>query len=217
VFPKHKGDESGEVSLPKHVYANPSQPFCCPILAFGLYEFTRGYRSRASLLFESKFEATEARFSKWLLNTCENISDSLLTFGLELIDLGTHSFRKGAASFLSSMPGGASIIAIYLRAGWSLGPVQSRYILECDGGDQLCGRAATGLSITDANFAALPPHFLSEVIIDWDIIIPNYSNIYPENFKPGDVAFSNLVINISNNTYIFKNSFSNASCFNYLS
>jgi len=57
------------------------------------------------------------------------------------------------------MPGGPTAIAIYLRAGWSLGNVQQRYILAGDGGDQVCGRAATGLKITDPSFAALPPHF----------------------------------------------------------
>ena len=59
--------------------------------------------------------------------------------------IGTHSFRKGIATFLSGSPGSPTAIAIYLRARWSLGPVQSRYILEGEGGDQVCGRAATGL------------------------------------------------------------------------
>ena len=42
---------------------------------------------------------------------------------------------------VSGRPPGATV---HLRAGWSLGPVQSRYILEGEGGDQVCGRAATG-------------------------------------------------------------------------
>jgi hypothetical protein len=40
--------------------------------------------------------------------------------------------------------------------------VQSRYILEGKGGDQVCGRAATGLPLTDVSFPNLPAHFLTE-------------------------------------------------------
>jgi len=49
---------------------------------------------------------------------------------VDVVEVGTHSFRKGVAEFLSGMVGGASPKSIYLRSGWSLGPVQSRYILE---------------------------------------------------------------------------------------
>ena len=94
------------------------------------------------------------------------------------------------ASFLCGLIGGPSAISIYLRAGWSLGPVQSRYILEAAGGDNLCGRAATGLSITDLEFASLPPHFdLTNgdilTMAEWDLILPGYSNntIYPDKFR----------------------------------
>ena len=76
-----------------------------------------------------------------------------------IVDLGTHSIRKGVSTFLSGIPGGPTAISIYLRAGWSLGNVQNRYILDGGGGDQLCGRAATGLDINDVSFASLPPHF----------------------------------------------------------
>ena len=102
--------------------------------------------------------------------------------------IGTHSFRKGIASFLSGTPGGATAISIYLRAGWSLGPVQSRYILEGEGGDQVCGRAASGLPLTDVSFANLPPHFLlseEECLssAQWEDILPGYSTFYPSTFR----------------------------------
>lgn len=65
--------------------------------------------------------------------------------GLIIADIGTHSFRKGIATVLANKPGGHAAISIWLRAGWSLGSVQSRYIFEGAGGDQFVGRAATGL------------------------------------------------------------------------
>jgi len=108
--------------------------------------------------------------------------------GLVLADIGSHSFRKGIATFLSGMPGGPSPVSIYLRAGWSLGPVQARYILGGGGGDQLCGRAATGISLNDPAFADLPPHFdLSKGAVlttqEWEEILPGYSTFYPQSFR----------------------------------
>ena len=108
--------------------------------------------------------------------------------GILILEIGTHSFRKGVASFLSGLPGGPNAIAIYLRAGWSLGPVTSRYIMEGQGNDQLCGRAATGLPITEPSFADLPAHFdlsAGEVlsVTQWEEILPGYSTFYPQSFR----------------------------------
>jgi hypothetical protein len=67
--------------------------------------------------------------------------------------------------------------------------LQSRYIAEGGGGDQLCGRAATGLDINSSAFAALPPHFkLSDgdvplTIEEWEEILPGYSTFYPAEFR----------------------------------
>lgn len=72
-------------------------------------------------------------------------------------------------------------------AGWSLGPVQSRYILEGEGRDQVCSRAATGLSLTDVTFANLPAHFLTDEngisSEEWEQILPGYSSFYPQSFR----------------------------------
>ncbi len=108
--------------------------------------------------------------------------------GLLLEDLGTHSFRKGLASFLASQPSGPSPINIWHRAGWSLGPVQSRYIFQGPGGDQFIGRAATLLDLNDVSFGILPPHFNDRegpvlTTAEWEIILPGYSTFYPRQFR----------------------------------
>ena len=187
VFPSHKGDKEGRNALPKHVYANIAEPSVCPILSFAVYIFTRGYERDGSKMMIFAGDA-ESRFSKWLGNLCSLHKDVLLNQGVEISMIGTHSFRKGIASFLSGTPGGPTAIAIYLRAGWSLGPVQSRYILEGEGGDQVCGRAASGLPLTDVSFANLPPHFLHSSgdclsSAEWEEVLPGYSNFYPPNFR----------------------------------
>ncbi|KAH9076305.1 hypothetical protein Ae201684P_012791 [Aphanomyces euteiches] len=64
--------------------------------------------------------------------------------GVSVKEVGTHSFRKGVASELSNNPGCPTPVSVHLRAGWTLGPVQGRYIFSGSGGDQFVGRAAAG-------------------------------------------------------------------------
>ena len=45
---------------------------------------------------------------------------------------------KGVATFVADCPAGPSPVNVFLRAGWSLGAVTSRYILAGQGGDQVC-------------------------------------------------------------------------------
>jgi hypothetical protein len=142
-------------------------------------------------VFGESTKGVENRFGSWLTAFIGIVSVAavLLELGLEKLQIGTHSFRKGVATFLSSMVGGPSPIAIYLRAGWSLGPVQSRYILEGQGGDQLCGRAATGLTMTSTEFARLPPHFNASggsilTVEEWEDIVPGFTNYFPSHFRP---------------------------------
>ncbi|RHY07626.1 hypothetical protein DYB25_013392, partial [Aphanomyces astaci] len=89
----------------------------------GVLLFTRGANlpGSPSLLFG--YNAKE-RFSTWLRNTCSNSEDDIVSMGLAIADIGTHSFRKGVASSLSNCPGGPQAVSIWLRAGWSLGSVQ---------------------------------------------------------------------------------------------
>lgn len=186
VFPSHKGDKEGKNALPKHIYANTAEPHICPILSFAVYVFTRGYGRGGSKTTIFSGEA-ESRFSKWLHKVCLDNKELLVNQGIDISMIGTHSFRKGVASYLSGTPGGPTAISIYLRAGWSLGPVQSRYILEGEGGDQVCGRAATGLPVIDISFANLPPHFIKGdsglTASEWEDILPGYSTFYPKSFR----------------------------------
>ena len=179
VFPSHKGDKEGKTSIPKAVYANPQCPEICAILALAIYFFSSCWRRVGSkrTLFSTGSSDTENRFSRWLKSVCTDEQAELINMGLLILAIGTHSFRKGVATFLSAINGGPTAVAIYLRAGWSLGPVQSRYILEGKGSDELCGRAATCINITDSEFAALPPHFnlcngpiMSQA--EWEAIVP---------------------------------------------
>ena len=189
VFPTTKSDKVGKNSSPIHVFANRKCPEICPILWFAVYIWCMGFRRAGSktTVFGTPKD-TQKRFSSWLHTVLGSSAGDLLLMGIIIMEIGTHSFRKGVANFLSGLAGGPSAVAIYLRAGWSLGPVTSRYIMEGQGNDQLCGRAATGLSITDVAFADLPPHFdLSEgavlTVAQWEDILPGYSTYFPQSFR----------------------------------
>lgn len=105
--------------------------------------FTRGrpIKSTTPLVFGPD---VKEKFAQWLKRTCKQYDDEMLSIGLSILDIGSHSFRKGVATALSNNPGGPQSVSIWLRAGWSLGNVQNRYIFVGSGGDQFVGRAATG-------------------------------------------------------------------------
>ena len=142
---------------PRHVYANPVCPEICPILRSAKndieclnlsYSLAVLLFSRAPQLVGSSLlfgEKAQTRFTDWLSATCKKNESDIFSMGLLITDIGSHSFRKGVATTVSNTPGGPSPFSVWLRAGWSLGNVQSRYIFEEPGGDQFIGRAAAGI------------------------------------------------------------------------
>jgi len=194
--PKHKGDQEGANCYSKHLYANPSNPFICPILALAILIFTQSFKhdheSAVNLTIKKNFRLfdgknSENRFSELLGRVIASFKDdnSLIhALGAEKNQLGTHSIRKGAVSYCNGMMSGPSMTQIFLRAGWSPGNVQDRYLFAAAGGDQLTGRTIAGLPFTDVNFAVLPPHFTEDGVrmINWVKILPMYEN-YPNNLK----------------------------------
>eukprot|EP00963_Diacronema_lutheri_P010557 scaffold1074_cov303-Pavlova_lutheri.AAC.1 len=77
--------------------------------------------------------------------------------------VGTHSFRKGAATYASA--GGTacpSLSAISLRAGWTQPGVEDTYRRYDSAGDEHVGRVLTGLPMNGEELAILPPIFMPE-------------------------------------------------------
>jgi len=177
-------------SKEKHVFANPLNPQLCPILALGLYVLTkdRNRRQNASGKF---FEGAEQkhRYANNLRNIIATFPDSVIEihYGCDRSDLGTHSHRKGGITFLLAIIDGPNPCAVYIRAGWSLGNTQDRYIMGGAGEDQLCGRILAGLPLDSEDFAVLPPHFSTEGLnqltsIGLGSIIDGYDE-YPQSFR----------------------------------
>ncbi|KAF0702664.1 hypothetical protein AaE_015793 [Aphanomyces astaci] len=183
-FGRLKNDQEGKHCAPRHVYANPLQPYVCPILSLAILVFTRGVRQENGPVLLFGHNAKE-RFAKWLSATCSASKDTILSMGLNITEIGTHSLRKGVATALTNTPGGPQAVSVWLRAGWSLGGVQGRYIFAGSGGDQFVGRASAGLNVNDASFATLPPHFHGPVLSveQWKCIVPGYDSHYPPTFR----------------------------------
>jgi hypothetical protein len=190
--PKHKGDQEGVKCFSRHLYANPSSPIICPVLALAVLTFTRVLRhdpdaSSQSLPNFRIFEGShnEARWSEVLSRTITALpEEDVRMLGAEKKQLGTHSIRKGAATHCAGMVNGPSTVQVFLRAGWSLGNVQDRYLFAGAGGDQVTGRVLCGLPFNDSSFAALPPHFAPGALdeLQWPRVLPLYSQM-PETFK----------------------------------
>lgn len=160
-FAKMKNDQLGERPRdPKHVYPNPLMPEICPILSLGLYWITYPFGTGNCLYPGSnQYE----RFRKLLERSSqvEAISRELERRSIDHKDLGSHSMRKGAATYCSSgCTSGPSISAIHLRAGWAMGGVQDRYLRYEAAGDMYVGRVVSGLPLNDPDFDVVGPLFM---------------------------------------------------------
>lgn len=156
-----KNDQSGErPSDPRHIYANPLQPEVCPILALGIYLMCFPCDTSSNQLFPGSNQ--DDRFGNTIrrvLSTTEGAAE-LTRRGLKPDSIGTHSIRKGSATYVSSgttaCPSAASV---HRRAGWTMGRVPDIYLRYESAGDQYVGRTVSGLPLLSSDFAILPPFF----------------------------------------------------------
>lgn len=182
-IPRHKGDQEGRKAMLRHVYANSEDPTVCPVTALGIHILCNPYRVDGDQRVFHQY-SIKRDFSYWLVNTLKTLSDvENDVIGSTPEDIGTHSVRKGVATYISSLPGTVTMVALFLRMGWSLGNVASRYLFEGEGGqDQMIGRLATLLP-PDVRIATLPPHFASEECLGNIAKILPYYHQYPAGFK----------------------------------
>lgn len=136
---------------PRHLYGNPFCPSTCWITALAVYLACNPMQDQGKLFPGAN---QKNRFHKALDRAFAKIN-------VPTERLGTHSIRKGVATFAcSGSTGGPSIVSVCLRCGWSLGGVQDRYFRYESAGDQYLGRVVAGLPLNDYNFGVLPPHFI---------------------------------------------------------
>ena len=157
---KAKHDQEGEgAKTPWHIYANPSNPFICPVLALGLYLFTHpDLITNQSFLFSGNHQYR--RYTQTLKRAIGLDEDSFHRLGVEVSTFGSHSLRKGSSTFAASgSTMTPSMASICNRAGWKMGGTRDKYIKFENAGDQYLGRILSGLDSLSTGFAVTPPFF----------------------------------------------------------
>lgn len=194
-FAHMKNDQFGERPRdPRHVYANPLIPEICPVLSLGVYLMTIPIDPNVSQLFPGGNQYDRfRRIMIRLLDTPEGRSE-LTARGMTADDLGTHSMRKGSATYASSGSTACpSSTAIHLRAGWALGGVQDTYLRYESAGDMFVGRTVSGLPTTQATFAILPPHFKERNGLVDDMIRDCFPNLPSSANKVAEFVLASVV------------------------
>mmetsp|Transcript_25225 Transcript_25225/g.36236 ORF Transcript_25225/g.36236 Transcript_25225/m.36236 type:complete len:384 (-) Transcript_25225:389-1540(-) len=158
---KHKSNQSGDQGSRfyeanvRHIYANPIHPEMCCFLALGIWLISCTSMSANSPLFSCERE--EENFNNWLRKTFDTMSDEKqMECGFNFARYSSHSTKKGGSSYAASLPGLCNIIALWLRAGWSIGAVLPAYIHANEAGDQNCGRVLSGLNPSNPELSTLP-------------------------------------------------------------
>ena len=132
-IPRHKGDPTGECTpTGKSVYANPVYPEICPFLALSLVLLSREtFRRQDSVIFGSKSKDSS---NTWLKG--EHLEGDTSNM-INVNHLTSHCTRKGSTSYVVALAGMASVLAVFLRAGWRLGGVLPVYLTQEMAGDQM--------------------------------------------------------------------------------
>ena len=103
--------------------------------------------------------------------------------GFEVTDIGTHSIRKGAISYLASLPGGPPIAAVCIQVGWTMGNIRDIYMRYVSSGDQFIGQCLSMLPLLRTEFGSSPPLFVP-TIRDWadDYLADRHCTFIPDDF-----------------------------------
>ena len=102
-FAHMKNDQLGERPRdPRHVFANPLIPEICPILAIGLHWLCYKFTPDDIHLLPGSNQYERYRKILRRMSNIESISAELKRMGIKFDQFGTHSMRKGSATFTYS-------------------------------------------------------------------------------------------------------------------
>ena len=164
LYEKGKTNQEGMNKVPWHVYANPGDPLICPILALGLKLCTETdtFGNRPFKVFPSS--TPDNTFSSWMRKSVDELAqDPEILLSVPADRVGTHSLRKGAATYVDGQCDGPHTDAIKLRMEHKLAGCDYRYIFRGSGNDGFVGRSVSGLDTCSFEMGSLPPHFKHHV------------------------------------------------------
>ena len=154
-----KNDQLAELPRdPRHVYSNPLQPHICPILSLAIHLMSLPNVLSSQKIFQGN--SPEDRYSETIKTILTQFAEEAMTYGLSSKTIGTHSVRKGSATYAAvGCTSAPSIVSICRRTGWSMPTIQATYFRYEAAGDQFVGRVAAGLPVDSEMFAVMPPTF----------------------------------------------------------
>ena len=165
-YNKTKSDQAGKNVRDKHVYANPFNPLCCPILALGVWFSLESTRLGTNTsLFGSSNTEEEAPSNRYtsLLTLLMNANIETVSKFIWRNHANGHRIRKGSASFATSgITCPPSVASVAARGEWYMGAVLDFYWHFCAPGDHFLGRVLASLDPNKPEFAYLLPHFMTE-------------------------------------------------------
>jgi hypothetical protein len=180
-FKHTKTDQHGDAKRKRrHIFSNILEHYIDLPFLMGLYFstcFSFG-QTRGRRLFPGGSKSQAKRISTILSKVLREHEQEVLNMGYDSIrDIGIHSIRKGAASYLASLPGGPSPAAICLRGGWTMGQVKDIYFHQMQAGDEFCGRCISLLNMMSGDFATSPAFFKEDT--DPDLLTSTIGDVFP--------------------------------------
>jgi hypothetical protein len=95
-----KNDQKGDrAAFARHLYANPYRPWLCLILAFAMWIGINPIAGNGGPLFPG--EKQQVRFNNKIAVFKKMHASEIRQMGFDPDNLGVHSFRKGALTYLS--------------------------------------------------------------------------------------------------------------------
>ena len=142
-------------------------------------------------LFPGSDKNVTNNFSQQLETLLLAHEEELLKFGYSIDDIGIHSWRKAANTFMNNgSTAGPSGTATCIRSGHAIGGSRDVYILQARGSDGYCGRTLSGRNINKAEFAAGFPDFTDVK-----------ENMSEEEFKRANEDLEKKVVDALNNIF----------------
>jgi hypothetical protein len=140
-------------------FLNHLSPLVCPVLSLSLYLTCCFITAPTSADFLFAGVCQDSRFSNILNKITNDNKLQVQATGFNLDEIGTHSIRKGAVTYLASLPGGPPAAATCIRAGWTMARVKDIHV------NQFAGHCLSLLSVLQMDFAVSPLTLLQLITI----------------------------------------------------
>ena len=117
------------------------------------------------------------------------------TINVDTKELGSHSIRKGAATYCcTGLHPGPPIVSIFLRVGWTVDRAKEQCLKYENTGDELVGRILTGIPPTSCDFGISAVYFkqATDNSKDIDDFASSHQTFRIDKLK--SCAFSNIFI-----------------------